>query len=623
MGFAFWFGSEYGTTFASDPLAGSGGIVCRDAAPDGSGSPLLGHGAFSRIDGAPRHLSASQQKEMQRAVRDKTPTAASSSSTAGDGISGQTPASSSSSSSSWTLPEEVQDFIGGIARVSRRDFLATFDDGLPADEDSPGNQEVLMFYDSKGSLPRSFRANLQPYGSAAEATENCRYMRVISVDPERDDAVCLAIQGNNAEPHYHVHKWLQDPKDGTFRQVSRYRTALDDDDKASDVRRSKELAAMADPPEPAIVNAANKVLQHYLAHYGTVGKRFNSVLARVAKSNTVVATVCNVGNVDLLRNFVCAARLHNALPTNMVVVAMDKATHEIVSKDLNITSFYHPLLFASIQDLSIATSDADGGTMEYAQLMLAKLFVPHMITDAGYNLLFHDVDMVPYRDYYTHMVETVAPTYPDFELYVSYDFTDDDRYAPWGANSGLWYARSTERTRYLFSLLLRRAALVLKTRSHQAAMCVVLSDVANQYGLRVKVLDKHGRDFPGTNLSSSALEFGFALTVFSLHPPARPLTHSLAHYPPSAVEHHFHHDWDYMKQLMRGEATPYLLHMNGKHHRADTKVEFLEQMGAWFVDPSSKDKCVADPQPVCHYKDKPSKIPCRRSPTLESGASFW
>jgi hypothetical protein len=386
--------------------------------------------------------------------------------------------------------------------VNRQDFLRTYDDGLPSDEDTPGNQEIILFYDSRDSLPKRFRQNLQSFESASEATENCRYMRVISIDPERDDAVCLAIQGNNAEPHYHIHKWLQDPADGTFHQASRYRTTLDAT--TVDAPRAKKEAVMAEPPKPVVVNAANKVLQHYLTHYNDYSKALKPILTGVAKHNTVVATVCNAGHVDLLRNFVCAARFRKALPSNLIVVAMDAETHEIVTRELELTSFYHPLLFSAIRQLSGGSSAAAGdaaaeyGSMEYAEIMLAKLFVPHLITDAGYSLLFHDVDMVPYQDYYTHMVNGVAPKYPDFELYMSYDFTTDDMYAPWGANSGFWYAKNTDRTRYFFSLLLRRAALVLKTRSHQAAMSVVMSDVANHYGLRIKVLDRHGHDFPGT-----------------------------------------------------------------------------------------------------------------------------
>jgi hypothetical protein len=76
-----------------------------------------------------------------------------------------------------------------------------------------------------------------------------------------------------------------------------------------------------------------------------------------------------------------------------------------------------------------------------------------------------------------------------------------------------------------------------------------------------------------------------------------------------------------MKKVLQGDVTPHLLHMNWNHHK-DIKMQFLEQMGMWHVDPATK-TCLASPKPVCHYRDKPSSIPCPHSPNLESGQSFW
>lgn len=116
------------------------------------------------------------------------------------------------------------------------------------------------------------------------------------------------------------------------------------------------------------------------------------------------------------------------------------------------------------------------------------------------------------------------------------------------------------------------------------------------------------------------------------------------------VGYHFHHDWAYMKQVVQGKVQPYLLHMNW-NNRAETKVEFLEQLGEWHLTkstpgcqqaqlqaasaaaggggapapPTVAAACCAvnPPRPVCHYRDKPSLIPCPHAPNLESGVSFW
>jgi hypothetical protein len=71
----------------------------------------------------------------------------------------------------------------------------------------------------------------------------------------------------------------------------------------------------------------------------------------------------------------------------------------------------------------------------------------------------------------------------------------------------------------------------------------------------------------------------------------------------------------------------------------DNKVLFLRQLGEWYVT----DKCIGKPiadiidigdlvlpccatEPIfsCHYRDKPSKLPCKSSGAIDpGGGSFW
>jgi hypothetical protein len=110
-----------------------------------------------------------------------------------------------------------------------------------------------------------------------------------------------------------------------------------------------------------------------------------------------------------------------------------------------------------------------------------------------------------------------------------------------------------------------------------------------------------------------------------------------------------------MKAMMQGKITPFIMHMNYNDNK-ETKRKFNEQIGNWFVQDSCIDEdgrflilaqntttattdtsnaspnveheqhpscCVAHPKPKCHYRDKPSKIPCRGFPRVEGGESFW
>lgn len=76
---------------------------------------------------------------------------------------------------------------------------------------------------------------------------------------------------------------------------------------------------------------------------------------------------------------------------------------------------------------------------------------------------------------------------------------------------------------------------------------------------------------------------------------------------------------------MTDKAVPYIFHMNWNTN-TDTKQKFLEQMGAWRVREGcvSGSGCCVQAKPVCHYRDKPSKLKtCARYPAIDNGASFW
>lgn len=134
-------------------------------------------------------------------------------------------------------------------------------------------------------------------------------------------------------------------------------------------------------------------------------------------------------------------------------------------------------------------------------------------------------------------------------------------------------------------------------------MAVLLSEHARIFGLQVKTVSKmRNREFP--------------------------------------VGYHFHSDRAFMEDVILGRIeTPFVFHMNWNNDK-ETKRKFNQQLGDWFVDgacttsgaettlvqfvASSKSSCcVREPVVVCHFRDKPSKIPCEVSPLIEEDTSFW
>jgi hypothetical protein len=145
---------------------------------------------------------------------------------------------------------------------------------------------------------------------------------------------------------------------------------------------------------------------------------------------------------------------------------------------------------------------------------------------------------------------------------------------------------------------------VQAVKSHQIALIALLSEHASLFGLRVKILD--WKDFPGGNT--------------------------------------YHRRLDYMKEWLQtpaGQAPmhdPFLFHMSWTRNK-DDKILFFRQMGEWHLQKQCIAKtpsapflakispslcCSAEPLLTCHYKDKPSKIPCPNARNIDVGrASFW
>lgn len=187
-----------------------------------------------------------------------------------------------------------------------------------------------------------------------------------------------------------------------------------------------------------------------------------------------------------------------------------------------------------------------------------------------------------------------------------HDGSAQTRYNPFSANSGFYYVRSNKKTSYLFTSLLYHGAIIRKSKSHQQVLVQLLSEHSSMFGLKVKVFDASQTDmFPGG--------------------------------------YHYHQNWDTMHAIISGKSNAYILHMSWTENKVN-KLLFFRQMGEWYV----RDKCIGDDvsnlvdgnvadgvlveqccsaEPIfsCHFKDKPSKIPCPDSPRIDplKRKSFW
>ena len=302
--------------------------------------------------------------------------------------------------------------------------------------------------------------------------------------------------------------------------------------------------------------------------------------------------VCNFGQAELLMNFVCSAKSRGLDVSNILVFTTDQETTDLVTA-LGLTAYYDQRNFGDIPTEAAKRY----GDAKFVAMMMAKVICVQLVSMLGYDLLFQDVDIVWFKHPLAYFRQ---PHLAHHDILFQDDGGHSVRYAPYSANSGFYFVRHNARTRHFLTSLLMSGDLVLSTDSHQQALIAVLSEHVSLYGLRAKVISRDTEEFPGG--------------------------------------YHYHmKSGQYMKDFFAGKVHPYIFHMSWTTNK-DNKLLFLQQMGEWFThtvciakkveEIGSEDVpvtcCSAEPLIQCHYRDKPSKHPCKDSPSIDKGRkSFW
>lgn len=126
--------------------------------------------------------------------------------------------------------------------------------------------------------------------------------------------------------------------------------------------------------------------------------------------------------------------------------------------------------------------------------MWSKVVTVQLINRLGHDVLFQDVDLVWYKNPLEFFHDKQNPLYP-FDILFQDDGARSLRYAPYSANTGFYYVRNNDKTKFLFRSLLYLGDMVLSMTSHQQALAALLDEHSSLTGLRVKTLD--GLNFPG------------------------------------------------------------------------------------------------------------------------------
>lgn len=231
----------------------------------------------------------------------------------------------------------MEKLFAGAARTNRDDFMEAFNLGVPKDRTVSGNEDVLMLYSHHKSLSnvstRAAQMNGElPLLSVQDAARNCDTLKIVLQEPNRPRQ-CLAILGQWES--YHIHKFMRLPPDNI-------RTGIDRSLPLRYVSRThneKKGKSQIIPKSYNVERYDQDFLVPYMAALKETLVKLKPIAKKVAKQNTIVTLVCNLGQSELLVNFICNAKAKGFDLSQVLVFTTDLETQKIV-EHLGVATFY-------------------------------------------------------------------------------------------------------------------------------------------------------------------------------------------------------------------------------------------------------------------------------------------
>jgi hypothetical protein len=243
-------------------------------------------------------------------------------------------------SSDTRFPPTVQKFATGMGRISKAEFAKRFDMGVPLDLPREGEEDVLLLYSNERAHPPKYSKKLSsrhepiPLLLPEEATAHCNELHIVLTDQSnRQQCVALVPQYES----FHIQKWLRvnghggplDPKEPLIYVSRGYQ----------DNGREKFR-----PPEPRHTRNFWNLLGPYLRSIDGVLRKLRPYVERVATHDKrLVVMVCNMGQSELLMNFVCSVKARGLDYSNVLVFATDLET-KALAEGMGLTAFFDEIV---------------------------------------------------------------------------------------------------------------------------------------------------------------------------------------------------------------------------------------------------------------------------------------
>lgn len=196
------------------------------------------------------------------------------------------------------------------------------------------------------------------------------------------------------------------------------------------------------------------------------------------KRRTVILMVANEGIMDFLLNYMCSA-IAAKIDISNIVVFLGQEEYISLVESMGAKAFYHPALGSAPRDAAKEYADRT-----FTKLMWMKITSVYVALVAGFDVIFHDVDLVMIKDPVPHL-----QSLSEYDAIFMDDGARTLRFAPLFTNTGFYFLRNNEKTLYLQERLIRAAGEIDYTCSHQATFIRHLVETHYIFGLKVLILD--------------------------------------------------------------------------------------------------------------------------------------
>lgn len=288
-------------------------------------------------------------------------------------------------------------FLTGSVSISKQDLMDRFDKFGVATLRSNTDEDALLVYNSFSSLPSNdlnyftHQQFATPYANVTQALENCEALNVQFIHNPSYNTLPMCtvyIPVLNNIPSFHIQRWMR--QGGELRHVGSLTTPSGVD--------KFDL-----PKYHPVIFKHWKSLLTFLENVDQVLEEVNSIIKERfdtlgIQDKTVIVMTINIGDADLLINFLCAAKSRNVDTRRILVFVTDDESKQLVESlfgdEMGVMIYHDKYNFASVAK---GGDSQKYGDATFVHMMFAKILCVLYPTLLGYDVLYQDADIIWYE----------------------------------------------------------------------------------------------------------------------------------------------------------------------------------------------------------------------------------